>query len=73
MIGMIVCSLAFGLAIAVIGDDADIVLNFFQAISKIMMCITNWVVRMTPIAVLFLIAGEVRVFLKSLLIQEPLL
>jgi Na+/H+-dicarboxylate symporter len=34
MLGLIVCAIVFGVAIAVVGEDANIVLNFFDAIFR---------------------------------------
>jgi proton glutamate symport protein len=59
MLGLIVCSLIFGLAIAVVGESANIILELLMAIAEIMICITQWIIKLTPIAVLFLIAGSV--------------
>ena len=58
MLGLIACSLVFGIGIAVVGEDADILLKFFIAVVEVMIRISKWIIRLTPIGVLFLIAGE---------------
>jgi Na+/H+-dicarboxylate symporter len=57
ILGLIVCSIVFGLALARAGEQANIILDFFAAIVLVMMYITHWIIRLTPIGVLFLIAG----------------
>ena len=58
MLGLILCSLVFGMAVAIVGEEAEIVLNCFNSISMIMMVVTQWVIKLTPIGVIFLIAGK---------------
>jgi Na+/H+-dicarboxylate symporter len=46
------------MAVAIVGEEAEIVLNCFNSISMIMMVVTQWVIKLTPIGVIFLIAGK---------------
>lgn len=59
-LGLIVFSLVFGLAIAAVGEeDAKPTLDLLQSIVKIMMQVTNWVVSLAPVGVIFLVAGQI--------------
>ena len=52
---ILVCFQVFGMAIAVVGDDAQPVLNFFTSITVVMMKITEWIITIAPVGVLFLV------------------
>jgi len=43
------------MAIAVVGDEAQPVLTFFTAITAVMMKITEWIITIAPVGVLFLV------------------
>jgi len=45
----------FGIAIAVVGEEAQPVLTFFSSITVIMMRITQWIITLAPVGVLFLV------------------
>ena len=45
----------FGIAIAIAGDEAQPVLTFFSSITVIMMRITQWIIMLAPVGVLFLV------------------
>ena len=45
----------FGIAIAMVGEEAKPVLTFFTSITVIMMRITQWIIAIAPIGVLFLV------------------
>jgi Na+/H+-dicarboxylate symporter len=46
----------FGIAIAIVGDEAQPVLSFFTSITVIMMRITQWIIALAPVGVLFLVS-----------------
>jgi Na+/H+-dicarboxylate symporter len=56
---MIVGSLFFGMAIAIVGEEADPVLKFFTSITVIVMRITQWIIMLAPVGVMFLVAGQI--------------
>ena len=58
-LGLIAFSLAFGIAIAMSGEDGKPVLNFLTSFVEIIMKITNWIIHLAPVGVCFLVAGEV--------------
>ena len=51
--------MAFGIAIAMSGEDGKPVLNFLTSFVEIIMKITNWIIHLAPVGVCFLVAGEV--------------
>jgi len=59
ILGLIAFSLAFGIAIAMSGEDGKPVLNFLTSFVEIIMKITNWIIHLAPVGVCFLVAGEV--------------
>ena len=52
-------SIVTGIAIAITGDDAEPLLQFFESVSIVMMRITTWVIHLAPAGVCFLVAGKV--------------
>merc|ERR1711892_28901 len=59
ILGLVVFSLITGLAVSLAGEEGAQVLQFFKALSVVMMKITHWVVHLAPVGVCFLIAGEI--------------
>merc|ERR1712233_224993 len=68
ILGLVIFSVATGIAIALSGEEGKPLLNFFKSVSHVMMKITNWVVHLAPIGVAFLIAGEI-LHMKSVLAE----
>jgi len=59
ILGLVVFSLVFGVAIASVGDEGEPILNFFASLVSVMMKVTAWVINLAPVGVLFLVAGSV--------------
>ncbi|CAH1984970.1 unnamed protein product [Acanthoscelides obtectus] len=59
ILGLLVASVAIGVAILHLKQEAEPVADFFRALMAIAMKITTWVVRLSPIGVMFLVAHEV--------------
>jgi len=59
ILGLVMFSLVFGVAIASVGEEGKPVLKFFEAFVSIMMKLTSWIINLAPIGVLFLVAGSV--------------
>jgi len=59
ILGLVIFSVATGIAISLSGEDGKPLLAFFKSVSHVMMKITHWVVHLAPIGVAFLIAGEI--------------
>jgi len=68
ILGLVIFSVATGIAIALSGEEGKPLLAFFKSVSHVMMKITNWVVHLAPIGVAFLIAGEI-LHMKSVLAE----
>jgi len=59
ILGLVVFSLVFGVAIAAVGEDGKPILSFFSSLVSVMMKVTSWVIAIAPVGVLFLVAGSV--------------
>jgi len=59
ILGLVIFSVATGIAISLSGEEGKPLLHFFKSVSHVMMKITNWVVHLAPVGVAFLIAGEI--------------
>ncbi|XP_057657319.1 excitatory amino acid transporter 3 [Diorhabda carinulata] len=59
VLGLVVFSITFGIALGKMGDRAKILLDFFSVLSETMMTITSWVIWISPIGVYFLVAAKV--------------
>jgi len=59
ILGLVVFSLVFGVAIAAVGEEGEAILKFFSSLVSVMMKVTGWVINLAPVGVLFLVAGSV--------------
>ena len=59
ILGLVSWSIVLGVAIAAAGEPAKTVLDFFNGMSTIMMLITQWIINLAPVGILFLVAGQV--------------
>lgn len=57
--GLVVVAVVFGIAIAKLGDEARTMANFFHNMMAISMKITQWVIFISPVGIMFLVASEV--------------
>ena len=68
ILGLVIFSVATGIAIALSGEEGRPLLSFFKSVSHVMMRLTTWVVHLAPVGVAFLIAGEI-LHMKSVLAE----
>ena len=68
ILGLVIFSVATGIAIALSGEEGRPLLSFFKSVSHVMMRVTTWVVSLAPVGVAFLIAGEI-LHMKSVLAE----
>ena len=59
ILGLIAWSLVFGIGIAVVGEPAKPLVDFFTAIVEVTMRMTMWIICLAPIGIIFLIAGQI--------------
>ncbi|XP_018572232.1 excitatory amino acid transporter 1-like [Anoplophora glabripennis] len=59
ILGLVVASAAIGIAIAQVGEEAQTIANFFHNLMAIMMRITTWIITLSPVGIMFLVAAEV--------------
>ncbi|XP_055586752.1 excitatory amino acid transporter 3-like [Uranotaenia lowii] len=58
IIGLVVASIVFGIALGALKEESSLVLQFFQQLSHTVMKVTGWVIWLSPIGVLFLITAK---------------
>lgn len=59
IIGLVIFSIFLGIAIAKLGEPGQPLVKFFQLFSETMMIITHWVIWVSPVGIMFLIATKV--------------
>ena len=59
ILGLIAWSLVFGIGIAVVGEPAKPLVDFFTAVVEVTMRMTMWIIFVAPVGIIFLIAGQI--------------
>uniref|UniRef100_A0A182T5S8 Amino acid transporter n=1 Tax=Anopheles maculatus TaxID=74869 RepID=A0A182T5S8_9DIPT len=59
ILGLVVASIVFGVALGATKRENALVLQFFQQLSHIVMKVTGWVIWLSPVGVTFLIASKI--------------
>ncbi|KAJ8665253.1 hypothetical protein QAD02_006915 [Eretmocerus hayati] len=59
ILGLVVFSTVLGITLGKMGEAGKPLLSFFETLSTAMMIITNWVVWLSPLGVLFLVASKI--------------
>jgi len=59
LLGLLIFSTIFGLALSSLGPYGKAVLKFFRCLSQIMMIISGWILWLAPVGVFFLLAGKI--------------
>ncbi|XP_029677005.1 excitatory amino acid transporter 1 isoform X1 [Formica exsecta] len=59
ILGLVVFATVLGITLGKMGPQAKPLLNFFESLSGAMMLITNWVIWLSPIGVLSLVASKI--------------
>uniref|UniRef100_A0A182PHU4 Amino acid transporter n=1 Tax=Anopheles epiroticus TaxID=199890 RepID=A0A182PHU4_9DIPT len=59
ILGLVVASIVFGVALGATKRENALVLQFFQQLSHIVMKVTGWVIWLSPVGVTFLIAAKI--------------
>jgi len=59
ILGLIAWSLVFGVGIAVVGQPAKPLVDFFSAMVEVTMRMTMWIIYVAPVGIIFLIAGQI--------------
>ncbi|XP_043480010.1 excitatory amino acid transporter 3-like [Leptopilina heterotoma] len=57
-LGLVIFSIIFGITVAKMGEPGKPLLHFFNALSEAMMVITNWVIWLSPVGVMFLVTAK---------------
>ncbi|XP_055691388.1 excitatory amino acid transporter 1-like [Lutzomyia longipalpis] len=58
ILGLVVASIAFGIALSMMKEQTTIINTFFRELNILMMKITGWVIWLSPVGVLFLISAK---------------
>jgi len=56
VIPVIIFAILFALALTLCGEDVSVVRDFFEGLAKVMMKITRWIIRLSPIAIFVFIS-----------------
>ncbi|KAK0168599.1 hypothetical protein PV327_002379 [Microctonus hyperodae] len=59
ILGLVVFATVLGITLGKMGPSGKPLLGFFEALSSAMMIITNWVIWLSPVGVLFLVTSKV--------------
>ncbi|XP_046818999.1 excitatory amino acid transporter 1-like [Vespa crabro] len=59
ILGLVVFSTVLGITLGKMSQEGKPLLNFFESLSSAMMLITNWVIWLSPIGILFLVAAKI--------------
>lgn len=59
ILGLVVASVAFGIALGQLGDETRTLANFFHSLLAMMMKITSWVIQLSPLGIFFLVCAEI--------------
>lgn len=59
ILGLVVFSAFLGISLGKMGPNGEPLLKVFQSLSESMMIITNWVIWISPIGVMFLISAKI--------------
>ncbi|XP_066597051.1 excitatory amino acid transporter 1 [Prorops nasuta] len=57
-LGLVIFGIVIGITLGKMGESGKPLLDFFNSLSEAMMIITNWVIWVSPIGVLFLVAAK---------------
>ncbi|CAB0043709.1 unnamed protein product [Trichogramma brassicae] len=58
-LGLVIFGIVMGIAIGRLGDRGKPLLDFFNCLSESMMFITSWVIWLSPVGVIFLVASQI--------------
>ncbi|XP_055347540.1 putative sodium-dependent excitatory amino acid transporter glt-4 isoform X2 [Paramacrobiotus metropolitanus] len=58
IVGIVVCSLVCGIAIAQLGEHGKPFGDFFRSLNCVITVIVRWIMRLAPIGICFLVAGQ---------------
>ncbi|CAH0546988.1 unnamed protein product [Brassicogethes aeneus] len=59
ILGLVVASAVIGIALAQLGEEAKTLANFFHSLMAVMMKITTWVIWLSPVGIMFLVAAKI--------------
>ncbi|KAI4494188.1 hypothetical protein M0802_009222 [Mischocyttarus mexicanus] len=59
ILGLVVFSTVLGITLGKMSQEGKPLLNFFESLSGAMMVITNWVIWLSPVGILFLVTAKI--------------
>lgn len=59
ILGLVVAAAAMGIALGQMGEETRTMANFFHNLLAMMMKITSWVIKLSPVGILFLVCAEI--------------
>ncbi|KAI5098699.1 neutral amino acid transporter B(0) [Silurus meridionalis] len=59
ILGLIVFSMAFGVALRKLGEDGEILIKFFNSFNEATMVLVSWIMWYAPLGIMFLVAAKI--------------
>ncbi|KAJ8921827.1 hypothetical protein NQ315_008459 [Exocentrus adspersus] len=59
ILGLVAASVGIGIALAQLGEETKTLANFFHSLMAVMMKVTTWVIWLSPVGVMFLVAYQI--------------
>ena len=59
ILGLVVVAVVVGIALAQLGEEAITLANFFHSLMALSMKITSWIIKLSPVGILFLVIAKI--------------
>lgn len=59
LLGLVVVAVVIGIALAQLGKEAETLANVFHNLMALSMKITTWIIKLSPIGILFLVTAKI--------------
>lgn len=59
ILGLVVVAIVVGIALAQLGEETKTIANFFHNLMALSMKVTSWIIKLSPIGILFLVTAKI--------------
>jgi Na+/H+-dicarboxylate symporter len=59
ILGLVVVAVVVGIALAQLGEETRTIANFFHNLMALSMKITTWIIKLSPVGILFLVTAKI--------------
>ncbi|XP_063920210.1 excitatory amino acid transporter 3-like [Zophobas morio] len=59
ILGLVVIAVVVGIALAQLGEEAKTLANFFHSLMALSMKVTSWIIKLSPVGILFLVTAKI--------------